>query len=426
MAAVLATDSARIRSKSLTPPQWGLVAMLVISIGINYVDRGSLSVGQKDLMRDLSIDPARLGLLFGAFFWTYAPLQIASGWLADRWPVSVVLGAGYLLWSLAMMASGFAGGLASLLALRLVLGAGESVAYPSYSRILAASFLEEQRGLANSLIDAGSKAGPAIGVLVGGLLIGRFGWRPFFIGMGLTSLLWLLPWTWLSQRSKLLPAAGKPADNPAECPSLTCIVSDRSFWGTVVGLFSSNYAWYFMVFWLPPYFENERHLSHRDMSILGSIPFWGVAAVSIACGWISDRFIARGASPNLVRKWFTVSGLLLSALIVPAMLIRDNNVSLAFLTIACASFGIYSSNVWAVTQTLAGPLAAGKWTGVQNAIGNVPGMLGLWFTGWVIQRTGHYLVAFSIASGFLVLGAVSYLWIIPRVEPVDWKKATLP
>jgi len=397
--------------------------MLVVSIGINYVDRGSLSVGQKSLIRDLSIDPQQLGLVFAAFFWTYAPLQIGSGWLADRWPVSVVYGAGYLLWSLSMTASGFAGGIGSLLTLRLFLGAGESVAYPSYSRILAASFREEQRGLANGLIDAGSKAGPAIGVLVGGLLIGRFGWRAFFVGMGAASLLWLVPWAWMALRSDVLPvhADVDPAAR-AECPSLASLIRQRSFWGTVIGLMASNYAWYFMVFWLPPYFENERHLTHREMSILGSVPFWGVAAMSIFGGWISDRLIARGASANTVRKSFTVTGLMLATLIVPAMLIRDDRLSLALLTVACASFGIFSSNVWAVTQTLAGPLAAGKWTGVQNAIGNLPGMLGLWFTGWVIQRTGRYFDAFVIAAGFLVLGAVSYLWIVKRVEPVEWPK----
>jgi MFS family permease len=417
---VITANPQRIRTKILTGQQWALVAMLVLSIGINYVDRGTLSVGQKGLVRDLNIDPEHLGVVLAAFFWTYAPLQIFSGWLADRWSVSIVYGAGYLLWSLAMLGTGFAGGLGSLLALRLLLGAGESVAYPSYSRILAASFREEQRGLANGLIDAGCKAGPAIGVLVGGLLIGQFGWRVFFVGIGAASLLWLVPWTWMARQSDLLPHAESAKSGPAECPSLRCLLRQRSFWGTAVGLISSNYAWYFIMLWLPPYLENERHMSHREMSILGSAPFWGVAAVSICGGWISDRLIARGASTNLVRKLFTASGLLLATLIVPAMLIRDNHLSLVLLTIGWSSFGIYSSNVWAVTQTLAGPLAAGKWTGIQNALGNLPGMLGPLLTGWLVGRNGGYFVPFLIAAGFLVLGAISYLWIVKRVEPVDW------
>ncbi len=392
-----------------------MLLLLVVSIGINYVDRGTLSVGQGAITRELKIDPARLGLIFSAFFWTYASLQIFSGMLVDRFPVSWVYGAGYLLWSVAMGLTGIAGGLGSLLVLRMLLGAGESVSYPAYSRILAASFREEQRGLANALIDAGSKLGPAVGVLAGGLAMERWGWRAFFVGMGAASLLWLLPWM------RYAPAVAASCERPgANAPTVLRILRRRAAWGTFLGLMCSNYAWYFMVFWLPPYFENERHLSHHDMSILGSAPFWGVAATSIFGGWFSDRLIARGYPANLVRKTATVSGLLLATLMLPAMLVRQNALSMVLLTVACASFGFFSSNVWAITQTLAGPHAAGKWTGIQNALGNLPGMAGLWFTGWVIQTTGRYFMAFVIACGFLVVGAFSFAVIVRRVEPVDW------
>jgi nitrate/nitrite transporter NarK len=145
-----------------------------------------------------------------------------------------------------------------------------------------------------------------------------------------------------------------------------------------------------------------------------------VAATAVCGGWVSDRLIARGFSPNLIRKGFVCAGLLLAMLMLPAMLVRSNSLSLGLLTLACASFGLFSSNTWALTQTLAGPLAAGKWTGIQNAIGNIPGMLGLWFTGWVIEVTGHYFMAFVITCGFLLAGTVSYAVLVPRVEPIDW------
>jgi ACS family D-galactonate transporter-like MFS transporter len=412
---VAAPTISRHGSARLSREQWLLLALLVSSICINYLDRGSLSVGQSYITRELHIDPARLGMIFSAFFWTYASLQIFSGMAVDRWHVNRVFGLGYLLWSLAMIGTGLAAGLGSLLALRLVLGAGESVAYPAYSRILAASFREEQRGLANALIDAGSKTGPAIGVLVGGLAMERFGWRVFFVAMGAISLIWLLPWT------RYAPASTPQATPPdAQAPTVARILRLRSAWGTFLGLICGNYAWYFMVFWLPPYFENERRLSHHDMSILGSAPFWGVAVTSVCGGWLSDRLIALGFSANLVRKTFVCAGLLLATLMLPAMLVRDNRLSVAFLTVACASFGLFSSNHWALTQTLAGPHAAGKWTGIENAIGNLPGMLGLWFTGWVIQVTGHYFMAFAIACGFLVAGAICYGVVIRRVEEAEW------
>ncbi len=84
--------------------------------------------------------------------------------------------------------------LVALLAIRVVLGVGESVAYPAYAKIFASHFVERQRGVANSVVGAGQRLGPAFGILFGGTLVARFGWRPFFIVLALVSLLWLSPW----------------------------------------------------------------------------------------------------------------------------------------------------------------------------------------------------------------------------------------
>src|SRR5262249_28784431 len=148
---------------------WGVVVLLFLSVFINYVDRGNLSVAAPVLAPELSLTPAQLGWLFSSFFWTYSIVQILAGWLVDHYPVAWVYAAGYLLWSVATLATGLADSFAALFLFRLMLGAGESVAYPACSRILATHFSEDQRGRANALVDAGSKAGPALGILLGGL-----------------------------------------------------------------------------------------------------------------------------------------------------------------------------------------------------------------------------------------------------------------
>jgi hypothetical protein len=94
---------------------------------------------------------------------------------------------------------------------------------------------------------------------------------------------------------------------------------------------------------------------------------------------------------------------------------------MVLLTASGFFFGFISSNVWAITQTLAGPLAAGQWTGIQNFIGNIPGMIGLWFTGWLIKASGgHYLPAFWVAAGFALAGVLCFGLMVERVEEVDW------
>src|SRR5579859_422362 len=136
---------------------WCILLLMVVSVAINYIDRGSLSTAAPLLKNEMDIPPAQLGLLLSAFFWTYAFLQIGSGWLADRYDVKWVMAIGFTIWSMATAATGLARSFSVLLSLRLLLGVGESVAYPCYSKIIAAYFSEAQRGLANSLIDAGTK-----------------------------------------------------------------------------------------------------------------------------------------------------------------------------------------------------------------------------------------------------------------------------
>jgi cyanate permease len=90
------------------------------------------------------------------------------------------------------------------------------------------------------------------------------------------------------------------------------------------------------------------------------------------------------------------------------------------LAIAAALFGLSTSNIWAITQRLAGPPAAGKWTGLQNAFGNLAGAFGPWLSGILVERSGSYVPAFALVSVVLALGAVSFLALIPRLDPVDW------
>src|SRR6266851_5249347 len=178
----------------LSPELSRLAILLALSIFINYIDRGNLSIAAPLLKDDLGLSYSQLGILLSSFFWTYAVFQIVSGWLVDRFPVNWVLALGILLWSAATFGTGLVSGFKLLLAMRLILGIGESVAYPSYSKIISRHFSESQRGRANSIISAGQASGPAVGTLLGGLVIAHVGWRLFFVAFGVASSLWLLPW----------------------------------------------------------------------------------------------------------------------------------------------------------------------------------------------------------------------------------------
>jgi MFS transporter, ACS family, D-galactonate transporter len=394
-----------------------VLALLGISVFINYVDRGNLSIAAPMLKDELGISGSQLGVLLSAFFWTYACLQPVTGWLVDRFNVNWVFAAGFFLWSAATAATGLVHAFTMLFALRLILGIGESVAYPSYSKIIALNFPEEHRGLANSVVAAGLSLGPGFGMLMGGVLMSRFGWRPFFIVLGLVSLLWLVPWV------KYMPHARDAIHaDTAGGPSLPEFLRQRSAWGSCFGLFCNNYVNYFLITWLPFYLVRERHFSMDNMAKIGGAAYLLAACSTTLSGWLSDRWIMAGATPTRVRKTFVGVGLTLAGIFLGLNSFCGPVLCVVMIWVGLMAFGMSSSNIWAITQTLAGPQAAGRWTGFQNFVGNLAGVVAPALTGFVLDRTGHFYWAFLVLTGVGLIGTASWVFLVGPVEQVPWDK----
>jgi ACS family D-galactonate transporter-like MFS transporter len=376
--------------------------LVVVSVWINYLDRGNLSVAAPQLAPDLGLTPTQVGALLSAFFWTYSVLQVAGGWLVDRFPVAKVYASGYLLWTLATLATGFANSFAALLALRMLLGAGESVAYPAYSRLLSAMFPESKRGFANALIDTGTKGGPALGIFAGGFLMAQFGWRAMFVAIGGLSLVWL-PFWFRATRSGLPQTA-----RPQAAGTFAEIARRSDAWLTFAGLFCFNYGFYFLLSWLPSYLVAERGYSLRMMAVFGALPYVATAAASLAAGAASDRWIRRGCPARRVRSRLAAGGLLACGFALGSSAFGSNVASMINLIVAFAALGVFTSQVWAITQALAGTRLAGRWTGLQNALGNLGGVAAPVVTGALVERSGSFAPAFLTAAAFVLAAAGLY------------------
>jgi MFS family permease len=409
----LVTSPKRIK---LAPGMGRVLVLLGISVFINYIDRGSLSTAAPMVSDEFKISPKDLGVLLSAFFLTYACFQIVSGWLVDHFDVKWVMAGGFFLWSAATAVTGLVNGFILLLICRLILGIGESVAYPSYSKILARHFPEEQRGFANSAIVAGQAAGPGFGMYTGGMLMAAFGWRWFFLGMGLLSLMWLWPW------SRWMPASPKvESANATPSPGILEILQQRSAWGTCAGLFSTNYLSYFLITWMPFYLVRERHFSMEDMAKITGAAYISAALIGTLCGWLSDHWISNGGSTSRVRKGFTSAGMAWSGVALFGYVFSDSVMAVVTVILATIGYGICSANLWAITQTLAGPRAAGRWTGVQNFMGNLAGVVAPAVTGVVVNRTGKFFWAFVITAVVSGLGALAWMFLVGPVKQVAWK-----
>ena len=391
---------------------WTLLILLAIAMAMNFFLRVNLSVAAPVLGPEMKLSPQSLGLLLSAFYWTYAVGQIFTGWLVDRFDVRWIYTIAVLIWSFSTFLIGTTSSFTVMLCMLLLLGLGEAVAYPACSRVITSVFPETRRGLANSVIDMmGARLGPALGTLCGGLMVARLGWRWLFLLTGGAGLAWLIPWMFLAPR--------RPA--PAERVATVQIgwgdlLQRRALWGTCFGQFGANYAWYFLLSWLPSYLVKERHFSLSAMAVWAAAPYLLMAVTSMGGGILADRLIVRGASAVRVRQAFVCAGLLLTAVLLPLVLIPRIELALTGLLVACFVYGIYASNLWALSQTLAGSHAAGRWTGFQNACANLAGVVAAMLTGLIVARTGQFALAFMGASLACLFGAASY-WFL--VHPSD-------
>lgn len=397
-----------------------LVLLLGIGVFINYVDRGNLATAGPLLKTELALSNTAFGLLVSAFFWVYAPAQLLAGWAAQRFCAYRVLAAGLALWAVATIATGLAGGFVALLALRLVLGLGESVIFPCASKLIADHVPPERYGQANSATALGLSIGPAFGTYVGGLVMAHYGWRPSFILFGAVSLLWLLPWLRLPRDAARPHAATGPS------PSLLAIARRRPAIAAALGHFCVNYSFYFMLAWLPVYLVKVHGYSIAGMAAMGGLLYLVDAASALLFGYLPDRWIAAGASPNRARKTMMAGGTLISAAALLAAGLGDAGVAMAALFVSKIFGGMTGSNIYATAQTLAGPSAAGKWVGFQNAIGNLAGIIAPLLAGWLIDQSGNFTAAFLVAAGISLIGSFCWGVAIGRIAPLDWPGVTRP
>jgi MFS family permease len=413
-------------SSKLSAALWTILVLLFLSLFISYIDRGALSIAAPTLEHEFSIPPEKLGILLSVFFWTYTPFLILSGWLADRFHAGYVLACGFAVWSASTLFTGYSRGFAALLLCRLFLGVGESVAYPSFANIVVRHFPQRHRGFANAFINTGVCAGPAFGLLLGGSLMERYGWRPYFIALGAAGFLWIPLWLARMPRATHSTASSETAnrfetDVGEDGPNITDILVHRSAWGTFLGHFGGNYFLYFLLTWLPYYLVNERNFSLARMGKIGALAYAFMAVVAIASGRLSDRLIAAGQSVTVVRKSMISFAQAFGGLALAACAVANTRLAIILILLAAAAYGFNISNTWVIPQILAGPRASGRWTGLQNFMGNIAGIVAPVVTGFLVQHTGTFFYAFLLAGFMSLLGAASWLFLLGPLEPISFR-----
>jgi MFS family permease len=391
-----------------------LVLLLGAAVFLNYVDRGAVGIAAPLLKSDLHLSPETYGIAFSAFFWVYAPIQLFAGWLCDRFSVYRLMSLGILVWAGSTLLTGFVGGFASLLVLRVMLGIGESISFPGSSKIIARHVPPESRGMANAFVAAGIALGPAVGTLAGGMIIAGFGWRAMFITFGVLTLIWLLPW-----RSLVASLDMAAHEKTGRRVPVGALIGKWPLWSMSIAHAAGNYCFYFLLAWLPLYLVQSRGYSIAQMTLLATAGYSVQAVAALSFGHLSDRWTRSGRSEGTMRRWMMVLSQAASAAAILALAFAQSTAMTAILLcIAGVATASLSLNLYAVAQMFSGREAAGTWVGVQNALGNLSGVVGPIVTGFIVAAAG-YQMAFVVTAAVALFGAFWWLLAIPAIREVE-------
>ncbi len=386
--------------------RWWIVVLLFFAGLINYFDRTIVSVAGTQIADDLKLDPARLGVLFSAFFWSYAMMQIPIGWLSDRFNLRWLYAACFALWSLTCGLTGFASSLLALVVLRAFLGIGESIYLPGGMRIVRLLFEPKDRGLASGVTNCGTRAGLAFGAPLIAAIVVAVGWKHTFFVLGFSALVWLIPWL------LIFPREADTVNAANSAASIGWAAIDANLLGVILTNVGYGYYFYLLVTWLPAYLVQTRHLSLKVAAACAVVPYLTFTLCEPIGGFIADRLVTMGWDEIFARKVIITVAFLSSVLLIPAGLVADTRSAILLLGGACF-VGLSSGNLYALIQRISPASDIGISIGFFNLAGNIPGIVAPIVTGVIVARTHSYVPAFAVAVGIL-LSVLPIHWLLIR------------
>ncbi|ACB65804.1 major facilitator superfamily MFS_1 [Burkholderia ambifaria MC40-6] len=437
-----ARDSAPAAAAFTAPPSRKrliILALLFVTVVINYLDRSNLSIAAPELFKELHIDPVRAGLVFSAFGWTYALMQIPGGWLVDKVSPRVLYAGALALWSAATLLLGFAGSFFGLVVLRLAVGALEAPAYPINNRVVTTWFPTRERASAIGGYTSGQFVGLAFLTPVLAWLQVHLGWHMVFVATGLAGIAWAAIWYAVYREPRAFRGvnaaeialirdggglvdledrvAARTERTPSTWRDLGVVLGRRKLWGIYLGQFALNSTLWFFLTWFPTYLVKYRGMDFIKSGFLASLPFLAAFVGVLCSGVLSDWLMRRGASQGFARKLPIISGLLISTCIIGANYVTSTGWVIAFMTIAFFGNG-FASITWSLVSGLAPARLLGLTGGVFNLIGNLsaiatPIVIGLLVDGADFSRAITYIAAMALA------GSLSYGLLVGKVERID-------
>ena len=412
-----------------------ILALVAVGTMINYLDRTVLGIAAPFLTADLGLTAAKMGLVFSAFSWSYALLQIPGGIFLDRFGTRVTYFIAVVSWSVCTALMGVVRSLNSLILTRIGVGVFEAPCFPANSRILAIWFPQHERARANSIYSFGQYVG--LGFLSVPLfwITRQFGWRGLFFIVGGLGVAFGLVW-WMLYRNPAESATVNQAEldhieaggggeyrgQPVRFKwrHIVALLRRRQVLGASIGQFGGNSTQVFFVTWFPTYLVTARGMTFIQAGFMTSLPYIGASIGVLAGGLISDTILKETGSANLARKLPIVGGMLLASTIVAANYVPAGSNSVVMLIMSIAFFGQGMTNLgWTVVSDIAPKKLIGLTSGIFNFSANLAGIVTPLVIGIAFQMTGSFVGPLVYIGVVALIGAFSYCVILGDIHRLD-------
>jgi len=387
------------------------------AVFVCYIDRVNISVAALAMQEPFGWSEAFKGMVFSAFFFGYLLFQIPSGYLAHRFGGATALGYAVAFWSACTLLTPIAAmsSAGALIAVRVAMGMGEACMFPAMFSILSECVPATERSRSVAFLMSGIALGTLLGLAASGWIIGHYSWPIVFYVFGVVGLLWTVMWITTGARRRPRKTAAAAGGSVSDVPWRAWLASP-AIWALIANHFCSNWTLYMLLAWLPSYFHAQGH-SIANSGFRSVAPWITNLVVSNAGAWCADRMIARGFSVVRVRKAMQIIALIGSA--TALMIARNSQDSTDALLLMCGALGalgLILSGLYPNMLELA-PKHAGVLMGFSNTIATLPGVVGVYVTGWLVEITGGYSAAFLLAATLNIVAASAYL-LFAKSKPV--------
>jgi MFS family permease len=401
----------------------GVLALLCVLYALSYIDRVNISTAAPSIQGDLGLSKAQLGLALSAFALPYALLQVFGGWLGDRVGPRRTLTWLACIWAIATAATGLAVGLASLVGARLMLGLGESAAFPTATQAMSRWLPAQLRALGQGIVHAASRLGNAVAPLIVGGLIVIGGWRASFWVLGALSLVWALVWVRFyrdvpREHPRTSEAELQELPDAGAAPASRAGTPWRAMMPVLLPVLVVDfcYGWLLWVYltWLPSLFKDEFGLELTGFALYTSLVLLAGVAGDLAGGRLSDGLLRR-RSPLVARRLPLVLGLTGSLLcLVPSLVLHSLLTTTISLAAAFFFLELTNSTIWALPMDVA-PEHAGAASGLVNTGFGIAGVISPSVVGLILSRNGDdWRAPLLLSVAILAVGALCALLVDPR------------